>query len=157
VDSECKPGPQELAPHEPAPAVPRAPRRDEGPPPDRTARVLGAILRTGVLTSAAIIVVGLLLFVHRRGAGLILVGPRGLPTGSNEDPSTVGELLGALGANEHVPAAVTDIGLLTLMVTPVVSVVVSLVAFARERDWTYVVSAGVVLLMLALGTMLGHI
>ena len=135
-----------------APASPEA-----GHEPDATARVLGAILRAGVLISAAIIVFGVALFVHRRGAAAVLFGARGLPAGSGEDPSTLGELLDALRNDVHVPAAVTDIGLLTLMITPVISVVVSLIAFARERDWTYVLLAAVVLGMLALGSALGHI
>ncbi|MHB8731439.1 MAG: DUF1634 domain-containing protein [bacterium] len=128
-----------------------------GHEPDATARVLGTILRVGVLISAAIILVGVALFVHRRGAAAVLFGPRSLPAGSGEDPSTLGELLDALRSNAHVPVAVTDIGLLTLMVTPVISVVVSLISFARERDWTYVVLAAIVLCMLALGSALGHI
>ena len=123
---------------------------------DVTARALGAILRVGVVISGAIILFGVALFVHRRGFGPILFA-RGLPAGTGEDPSTLGELLDALNSNTHVPAAVTDIGLLTLMITPVISVVVSLVSFARERDWTYVVLAAVVLGMLALGSVLGHI
>ena len=125
--------------------------------PDATARVLSVVLRVGVLISAAIIVFGVVLFVHRRGAGAVLFGPRSLPAGSGEDPSTIGELLDALRNDVHVPAAVTDIGLLTLMITPVVSVVVSLIAFARERDWTYVVLAAIVLGMLVLGSALGHV
>jgi uncharacterized membrane protein len=125
--------------------------------PDVTARVLGAILRAGVSLSAAIILVGVALFVHRRGVDVILFGPRGVPAGAGEDPSTVRELLQAITGNAHVPAAVTDIGLLTLMVTPVLSVIVSLVAFARARDWTYVIFAVVVLGMLALGAVAGHL
>jgi uncharacterized membrane protein len=144
VDSESK-----------AAAPPAAPEAHHGP--DATARALGAILRVGVLISAAIIVAGVALFVHRRGAAAVLFGPRSLPAGSGEDPSTIVELLGALRNDVHVPAAVTDIGLLTLMVTPVLSVVVSLIAFARERDWTYVVLAAIVLGMLALGSTLGHV
>lgn len=124
---------------------------------DVTARVLGAVLRAGVLISAAIILFGIALFVHRRGLGVILFAPRGLPAGAGEDPTTLQELLDALGSNTHVPAAVTDIGLLTLMITPVVSVIVSLVSFARARDWTYVILAAVVLGMLALGAVAGHI
>ena len=124
---------------------------------DATARVLGAILRVGVLLSAAIILLGVVLFVRQHGVGAILLGPRGIPAGAGEDPSTVRELLNALIGNAHVPTAVTDIGLLTLMVTPVLSVVVSLVAFARARDWTYVALAAVVLGMLALGVVLGHV
>ena len=124
---------------------------------DVTARVLSAILRAGVSLSAAIILVGVALFVRQRGMDVILFGPRGIPAGAGEDPSTVRELLNAITGNAHVPTAVTDIGLLTLMVTPVVSVIVSLVSFARARDWTYVIFAAVVLGMLALGAVLGHI
>lgn len=124
---------------------------------DATGRLLGAVLRAGVLISAAIILLGVVFFVHRRGFGVILFGPRGIPAGAEEDPSTVRQLLDALGGNAHVPAAVTDIGLLTLMVTPVISVAVSLVSFVRSRDWIYVVLASVVLGMLGLGVFVGRI
>ena len=124
---------------------------------DATARVLGAVLRAGVLISAAIILLGVALFVHRRGVGVILLGPRGVPVGAEDDPTTVRELLSAIVGNARVPAAVTDVGLLTLMVTPVLSVIVSLVSFALARDWTYVKLATVVLCMLALGIVVGHI
>ncbi|HEV2440552.1 MAG TPA: DUF1634 domain-containing protein [bacterium] len=124
---------------------------------DATARVLGAVLRVGVLLSAAIILLGMALFVHRRGVQVILLGPRGVPAGGAEDPATVQALLDALTGNEHVPTAVTDIGLLTLMVTPVISVIVSLVSFARTRDWTYVALATFVLCMLALGVVAGRL
>jgi uncharacterized membrane protein len=136
--------------------TPETPREASGGL-DVTAQVLGTILRAGVLISAAIIVLGVLLFIHRRGLGAILLAPRGLPAGAGEDPSTLAELAAALRADTHVPAAVTDIGLLTLMVTPVLSVVVSMVSFARNRDWTYVALAAVVLSMLALGSVLEHI
>jgi uncharacterized membrane protein len=124
---------------------------------DVTAQVLAAILRAGVLISAAIIVLGIALFIHRRGIGVILFAPRGLPGGGAEDPSTIRELIDSVQSNAHLPAAVTDIGLLTLMVTPVLSVIVSMVSFARWRDWTYVFLAALVLCMLALGSVVEHI
>ena len=124
---------------------------------DLTGRVLGTVLRAGVLFSAAIILLGVVLFVHRRGIGVILFAPAGLPAGGADDPSTLGELRAALNSNTHVAAAVTDIGLLTLMVTPVVSVIVSLVSFVKERDWTYVLLAAAVLCTLALGSVLEHL
>lgn len=120
-------------------------------------RVLGTILRAGVLISAGIILAGVALTVHRRGLGFVLFGSRDLVLGSGETPSSVRDLLDAVRNNAHVPAAVTDIGLLTLMATPVLSVVVSLVSFARNREWHYVVLATIVLCMLALGSFLGSI
>lgn len=122
---------------------------------DVIGRVLGAVLRVGVLLSAAIILLGVALFVHRRGWHVILLAPRGIPAGSELDPRTVRGLLDAFLGNEHVPTAVTDIGLLTLMITPVVGVVVSLVAFARDRDWMYLGLAALVLALLAVGFALG--
>jgi uncharacterized membrane protein len=43
------------------------------------------------------------------------------------------------------------------MITPVLSVVVAMVSFARGRDWTYVLLAAVVLCMLALGSVVERI
>jgi len=94
--------------------------------------------------------------VTRRGIQVILLGPRGVPAGAAEDPTTMQALLSALTGNEHVPTAVTDIGLLTLMVTPVISVVVSLVSFARARAWTYVPFAPFLPFILALTLTAGH-
>ncbi len=122
-----------------------------------TARALGIILRAGVLISAAVILLGVALFVHRRGAGFVLLGSRDLILGSGENPASLRDLLDDLRNNAHVPGAVTDIGLLTLMATPVLSVVVSLGFFARHREWTYVILASIVLGMLVLGSVLGSI
>lgn len=124
---------------------------------DATGRVLGTILRWGVLCSAAIILLGVVLFVERRGLRVILLAPRGIPVGAEDDPHTLHQLLNNFEGNAHVPTAVTDLGLLTLMVTPVLSVIVSLAAFARGREWTYVVLAAIVLCMLGLGTVIGQI
>jgi len=137
----------------------KSPGRTPAPPEapgeiDVTGRVLGTVLRAGVLISAAIILLGVVLFVHRRGIGAILFAPPGLPPGGADDPSTLGELRAALNSNAHVAAAVTDIGLLTLIVTPVISVVVALVSFAKARDRTYVLLAAAVLCTLALGARL---
>ena len=53
------------------------------------------------------------------------------------------------------PAAVTDLALLLLMITPVVSVAITVVAFAVRRDWLYVAIAGFVFAMLMLGFAIG--
>ncbi len=48
-------------------------------------------------------------------------------------------------------AAVLQLAVLMLILTPVLRVVFSLVMFARQRDWLYVVIAGVVLAALGAG------
>ncbi|HET7266077.1 MAG TPA: DUF1634 domain-containing protein [bacterium] len=137
----------------PRPAASEMPLDETSP----TARALGVILRAGVLVSAAIVLLGVGLFAHRRGLGFVLFGSRDAILGSGENPASLRELLDDLRNNAHVPGAVTDIGLLTLMATPVLSVVVSLGFFARHREWTYVIFASLVLGMLVLGSVLGSI
>jgi uncharacterized membrane protein len=44
-----------------------------------------------------------------------------------------------------------NVGLIILMATPVGRVVISVAEYARERDWTFVVLTGIVLLELAAG------
>jgi len=141
-----------VSPETPGPAAP--PAHVEA---DATARVLGTILRWGVVLSATIILIGVALFVVRRGTHSVLLSPRGIPTGAEADPTSLQQIAADFADNEHVPTAVTDIGLLTLMLTPVISVVVSLISFAGRRDWTYVALAALVLAMLAIGTFIGGV
>jgi uncharacterized membrane protein len=53
------------------------------------------------------------------------------------------------------PQAVVVLGLLVLLVTPVVRVAVSIIAFLLERDWRYVLITSLVLLILLLSFALG--
>ena len=47
--------------------------------------------------------------------------------------------------------AIIQLGVLVLIATPIARVVLSLLAFARERDGTYVTVTGIVLLVLLAG------
>ena len=73
-----------------------------------------------MLVSAAIILLGVALFVVQEGVPAILFAPRGAPASWNADPQSLGVVLAGLAPAR--PAAVTDLGLLLLMITPVVSV-----------------------------------
>ena len=77
-----------------------------------------------------------------------------VPAGAEQDPRSLRVVLDALLPPQ--PAAVTDAGLLLLMVTPVVSVGISAVAFAVRRDWLYVALAGFVFTMLMVGFAIGR-
>jgi uncharacterized membrane protein len=96
---------------------------------------IAAVLRYGSLFSAVVMAVGLVLAIWRRQ-----VMPRSgaLPAGA---------LLGnALHLNT---AAITELGILLLLLTPVARVVVAVVSFSLERDTKYVlVSLGVFLVVL---------
>ena len=83
----------------------------------------------------------------------MLFAPRGAPASWKADPQSLHVVLNGLTSAQ--PAAVTDLGLLLLMITPVVSVAIAVVAFAARRDWLYVAIAGFVFAMLMLGFAIG--
>lgn len=116
--------------------------------------VIGRVLRTGVLAAAAVITAGVVLFAVHGGARAILFSPVGVPAGSEQDPHSLRVVLDELLPPQ--PAAVTDAGLLLLMVTPVVSVAISVAAFAARRDWLYVAIAGFVFTMLVVSFVIGR-
>ena len=100
--------------------------------------LIGWILQGGVILSAATIVLGLLLLPIRPG-GFSLQRMLNFP-----------QTLAEVGTGLLVlrPQAVITLGLLFLIATPVVRVIVSLVAFAFERDRRYVLITAVVLVIL---------
>ena len=107
--------------------------------------VIGWILQGGVLISAAVICLGIvLLFVHpdHLASQQLLVFPHTL--------REVGSGLLAL----H-PQAFIALGLLLLIATPVVRVAASIFAFALEHDRRYVAITLVVLTVLVVSFLLG--
>ncbi len=110
--------------------------------------VISNVLRIGVFLSAAVIVVGSVLYYAVGNAG---------PTLSY--PHTLGEVLPALQAGNF--QAIITLGLLILLATPIARVAVSIVAFLLEGDWRYVVVTTIVLILLLgsvfiLGALFGH-
>jgi len=110
--------------------------------------VISNVLRIGVFLSAAVIVVGAVLYYA--------VGHAGAALGY---PHTLGEVLPALRAGNF--QAIITVGLLILLATPIARVAVSIVAFLLEGDWRYVVVTSIVLTLLLgsvfiLGALFGH-
>lgn len=113
---------------------------------ERTTLMIGWILRGGVIASAAIMLLGLLLLLFRPGG----LTDRRLET----FPHTLGEVwMGLLGLQ---PQAIIALGLLLLIATPVVTVTASAIAFAIERDRRFVVIALLVLAILITSFLLGR-
>ena len=134
---------------EPQPAVDVSQDKPKKPIQTReyTSSIIGWILRCGVILSATIILIGfLLLLVHSGGRS----GP-GLSIGIF--PHTLGQVWSGLLVLQ--PQAIIASGLLLLIVTPVVSVITSVVAFAIERDRRFVVIALVVLAILITSMLIG--
>ncbi len=111
---------------------------------DELAPVIGWTLLIGVLTSAALITVGFVLYlVHGHG---------GLGTSA---PHQLGPVL--RGALHGAPMGIVTLGLLVLLVTPVVRVAIGLIGFAREHDGPMTAATAFVLTMLLLGFLLGKV
>ena len=84
------------------------------------------------------------------GIALSVQGGNGLP----HHVLAVRELLGGLVRGS--PAAFLSLGLLTLLALPLLRVVGSLVLFAKERDWRYVLVAAGVWGIIAVGALVGR-
>jgi uncharacterized membrane protein YfcA/uncharacterized membrane protein len=107
--------------------------------------LISTVLRGGVLLSAAIILVGLLMFVAQGERAHIF-------------PHTLPMLVQSVAQGN--PLGVIMLGLVVLLFTPVLRVAVSIGAFAAEHDRTYVVITSLVLALLLssiiiLGTLFG--
>lgn len=105
--------------------------------------VIGKLLRTGVLLSAFVVLVG---------AGIYLVGHGGSPVGYHVfrgEPTNLRDLRGVLHDVLTLGGrGVIQFGLLLLIATPVARVAFSVLGFARERDYMYVAFTLIVLFVL---------
>jgi uncharacterized membrane protein len=98
---------------------------------------ISRVLRLGAMLSTAIMIAGVLLLVIRGKAG----GTAGVHFVRLRD------LLPQLARLN--PEAVTELGILLLLMTPVARIVISVIGFAMERDLKYVlISLGVLAVVL---------
>lgn len=107
--------------------------------------VIGGILQGGVLVSAVVIIIGIILIPFRPGG----LSPQRIAT----FPHTLGEI-GAGLLSLH-PQAIITLGLLLLIATPVLRVAVSVIAFELEHDRKYVIITLIVLAILITSFVLG--
>lgn len=122
----------------------KQPLQSKLPASEKTNTIIGWILQGGVMLSAAVILFGLILFPFSPGG---FSSARLLSF-----PQTLGEVWTGLLILR--PQAVITLGLLLLIATPVMRVVVSVVAFALERDRRYVVITLAVLSILMISIFL---
>lgn len=91
--------------------------------------IIGWVLQGGVIISSVLVLIGFLLLITSPGA---LSGSR-----TDVFPHTLSELWSGLRGLH--PQSIIVLGLLLLIATPVVRVIVSILAFALEHDLRYVV------------------
>lgn len=118
--------------------------------------LISNLLRIGVGTSVAVIVLGVILFFARhpeyRATGSDY---RRLLGGSREFPHTVAEVL--VGLLSMRGQALVMVGLFLLIATPVMRVAVSIVAFLHQSDRRFALIAAGVLALLVLSFVLGKV
>ena len=118
--------------------------------------VISTLLREGVITSLAIVVVGLVLsFVHHPAYLSSHSQLKQITTPGRFVPHSIGEVVS--GVVQLKGEAIIALGLLLLIATPVLRVAVSIVVFLIERDWIFVALTGFVLAMLIFSFFLGRV
>lgn len=107
--------------------------------------IISKTLRAGVLISAGIILIGLIL--------LFITKSSGYP--ANTYPTSLSSILRGLFSLK--PYAIIMTGLVVLILTPVFRVGVSIITFFQEKDYMYVYITSAVFIILILSFMLGKI
>ncbi|GKQ42450.1 membrane protein [Companilactobacillus sp. RD055328] len=105
--------------------------------------IIGQILRIGVVISVGIIAIGIILYLFSGTGGYA----------NNAFPTSIYDIV--IGVNQGKPYAFMMLGLLFLIFTPVLRVIVSIYAFAKERDTMYTVITTIVLIILIIAMIIG--
>jgi uncharacterized membrane protein len=119
---------------------------------EQVEQFLGNLLRGGVLLAAAVVLFGGVLYLVRHGDA---PAPdhrvfRGVPAQMRSPEGILDQVL------EFQSEGIIQLGVLLLIATPVARVVFSVIAFARQRDHTYVVITLIVLAVLLFSLFSGH-
>jgi len=122
--------------------------------------VISWLLRIGVWSSVTVIVVGLIMLVTTQQSALLQAHRGGLEgllkDGIPGQPASItayADVFASVGRGQ--PFGVIMLGLLILLLTPVLRVAVSIVAFLLEKDRLYTAITIVVLALLLTGVALG--
>ncbi|HSB80954.1 MAG TPA: DUF1634 domain-containing protein [Candidatus Methylomirabilis sp.] len=121
-------------------------------PLTRMELAISYVLRSGVVLSAVIILVGTVLFALRQDTGYARVQPHHLTDllafhqtqGPGYFPATIPQVVA--GTLTGKPYAIIGLGMLLLIATPVIRVALSVFFFLAQGDWLYV---GITLFVLA--------
>jgi uncharacterized membrane protein len=116
-------------------------------------RVMGNMLRLGVIVSAIISAIGGILYLSRSGS-------QNIPSYQNfvAKPSNTISLKDIVIGSAHLQStSIMLLGILVLIATPIMRVVFSFFAFLLERDYLYVVLTLIVLCIIGTGIFGGFV
>ncbi|HYM23442.1 MAG TPA: DUF1634 domain-containing protein, partial [Vicinamibacterales bacterium] len=111
---------------------------------------IGNVLRAGVLVAGGVTLMGGLLLLAQHGGD-----PAAFGTFRGEPPLLKSLTTIVRGALAFDGTALAQLGLVLLIATPVARVALTLVAFAIQKDRTYVVITAIVLALLVYGFVFG--
>lgn len=112
-----------------------------------TGALLGRVLRTGVIVSGFLLVLGV--GIEWFAGGLDGGGPaREAILAADDHPTTPAAIVRGLAAGDS--DAFITLGLLTLLLTPIVRIVVATLDFRRRGDRVFTAICGAVLVLLAI-------
>lgn len=140
------------------------PRREDGALPVEAREAPGApstellisnLLRVGVSTSLALVVLGMLVMFTRHPDWVSSSSELRSLTRQPLAPHSMSEVMAGLG--EARGRALTMVGLLLLMGLPVARVALSLVLFIQRKDRAFIAITSVVLALLVLSFALGKV
>jgi uncharacterized membrane protein len=120
------------------------------PAQEHVEQMVGNLLRIGVLIAAAVTIAGGIAFMIHHGS---LIPDHSVFRGQPEMLSTLtGVIAGAIALE---PAAIVQLGIVLLIATPVARVLLTLIAFAIQRDGMYVLISAIVLALLTYSLVVG--
>ena len=113
---------------------------------DRVEKIMGNLLRAGVILAAAVVLLGGVFYILRHGTSQPVYQIfRG-------EPAELRNISGIVeGASTLRGRGVIQLGLLLLIATPIARVAFSVYAFTRQRDRLYIVVTLIVLTALLYG------
>ena len=124
---------------------------DLSPGEHRFELLIGTLLRVGVVISAAVVLIGGILYLLHNGSAAptvrVFAG----------EPATLRTIPGIVASAIRLDGrGVIALGLILLVATPVARVAFTLITFVHQRDWTFVVITAIVLaaLLSTLGPLL---
>lgn len=105
---------------------------------------LGTLLRGGVILSASVTLLGGIMFLATHGSAHASYHTF---AGEPAELRTVAGVVGGVLRGDSI--SIIQLGVLLLIATPIARVAISVVGFARERDWLYVACSLLVLALLS--------
>ena len=111
---------------------------------------LGTLLRGGVILSASVTLIGGIIFLVSHGSAPVSYHTF---TGEPAALRTVGGVITGVASGDSI--SIIQLGVLLLIATPIARVLISVIGFARERDWMYVACSLLVLALLSYGLVHG--